>query len=161
MSLMSKYNMITISTSREEDELTLDNYKSKIIRLIDENIQIISTTEGWNSKNRMKKMLTDGDYKTTFSLRTNAKIIKRMSGLYLPENTQKLLFLQDAKESVQKGEFDSDILIFLEKEKKSIQERKDEARERRKARQEDERKRKSEEAKKLIHETANHLQFSC
>lgn len=129
MSFMQKYNLTEIAASGST--LTFDDYKNKIVELIDYNINVIETGSPWNDENRMKKVLTEDKNKTIFAIRFNSRTVVRLAGLSLTNDFMKVKFLKDAKQSILEGEFDPKINEFMQSLQKKQEIRKVESKERR------------------------------
>lgn len=119
---LEKYNATKLETTKDESQLSLDAYKQRILKLLDENM-IHFKNNSWSLQNRMNKLITDTDDKSIFTLRLGGKKIVRYS-LELLTDTQKLDFLSDFYASVKQGDFDEDIVNFITDEINKAQERK-------------------------------------
>lgn len=122
---LEKYNATKLETTKDESQLSLDVYKQRILKLLDENM-VHFKNNSWSVQNRMNKLITDTDDKSVFTLRLGGKKIVRYS-LELLSDAQKLDFLSDFYASVKQGDFDEDIVNFITDEINKAQERKKEA----------------------------------
>ena len=122
---LEKYNATKLETTKDESQLSLDAYKQRILKLLDENM-VHFKNNSWSVQNRMNKLITDTDDKSVFTLRLGGKKIVRYS-LELLSDAQKLDFLSDFYASVKQGDFDEDIVNFITDEINKAQERKKEA----------------------------------
>lgn len=130
---LSKYNATKLETTKDESQLSLEGYKRRILKILDENI-INFKNRSWNLSNRMNKLIIDGENNSVFTLRLGGKRIVRYSLEYLNDQ-QKLEFLSDFYESVQQGDFDEDIINFIAEEKEKAYRRKKECNARRREKQ--------------------------
>lgn len=132
---LNKYNATKLETTKDESQLSLEGYKRRILKILDENI-INFKNRSWNLSNRMNKLIIDGEHNSVFTLRLGGKRIVRYSLEYLTDH-QKLEFLSDFYESVQQGDFDEDIINFIAEEKEKANRRKKECNARRRERKHD------------------------
>ena len=126
---LNKYNATKLETTKDESQLSLEGYKRRILKILDENI-INFKNHSWNLSNRMNKLIIDGESNSVFTLRLGGKRIVRYSLEYLNDQ-QKLEFLSDFYESVKQGDFDEDIINFIAEEKEKAYRRKKECNARR------------------------------
>ena len=140
---LNKYNATKIETSKDEGKLTLDKAKERILELLAENVRNFKN-DSWNIGNRMNKLLTDTEFNSIFNLRLGGKRIARYS-LNLLNIEDKLNFLSDFYTSVERGEFDDDILDFLAREVDNAVERKKAANERRRIKKKEAKEQKEKE----------------
>lgn len=130
---LNKYNATRLETTKDESLLSLEGYKRRILKILDENI-INFKNHSWNLSNRMNKLIIDGENNSVFTLRLGGKRIVRYSLEYLNDQ-QKLEFLSDFYESVKQGDFDEDIINFIAEEKEKAYRRKKESNARRREKQ--------------------------
>ena len=84
---LEKYNATKLETTKDESQLSLDAYKQRILKLLDENM-VHFKNNSWSVQNRMNKLITDTDDKSVFTLRLGGKKIVRYS-LELLSDAQK------------------------------------------------------------------------
>ena len=111
---LNKYNATKIETTKDEGKLSLDSCKKRILSILDENMRNFKK-DTWNVGNRMNKLIVDTEISSIFTLRLGGKRIVRYS-LSLLDTREKLNFLSDFHASIVNGEFDEEILNFLENE---------------------------------------------
>ena len=111
---LNKYNATKIETTKDEGKLSLDSCKKRILSILDENMRNFKK-DTWDIKNRMNKLIVDTEISSIFTLRLCGKRIVRYS-LSLLDTREKLNFLSDFHASIVNGEFDEEILNFLENE---------------------------------------------
>ena len=75
---LEKYNATKLETTKDESQLSLDAYKQRILKLLDENM-VHFKNNSWSVQNRMNKLITDTDDKSVFTLRLGGKKIVRYS----------------------------------------------------------------------------------
>ena len=119
---LEKYNATKLETTKDESQLSLEGYKQRILKLLDENM-LNFKNNSWDTGNRMNKLIIDTDKNSIFTLRLGGKKIVRYS-LELLSLAQKLDFLSDFYQSIKSGEFDEDIVNFITDEADKAQERK-------------------------------------
>ena len=122
---MNKYNATKLETTKDESQLSLEGYKRRILKILDENM-IHFKNHSWDLSNRMNKLIIDSESNSVFTLRLGGKRIVRYSLEYLNDH-QKLEFLSDFYESVKQGDFDDDIINFIAEEKEKANRRKKES----------------------------------
>lgn len=122
---LNKYNATKLETTKDESQLSLEGYKRRILKLLDENM-IHFKNHSWNLSNRMNKLIIDGECNSVFTLRLGGKRIVRYSLEYLNDQ-QKLEFLSDFYASVEQGDFDEEIINFIAGEKEKAYRRKQES----------------------------------
>lgn len=156
---LEKYKATKLETTKDESQLSLDAYKQRILKLLDENM-VHFKNNSWSVQNRMNKLITDTDDKSVFTLRLGGKKIVRYS-LELLSDAQKLDFLSDFYQSVKSGEYDEEIINFITNEADKALERKKaaNAKRREKKRQEIEAKKQHtiEAAKEMIEEVVSEM----
>ena len=122
---LNKYNATKLETTKDESQLSLEGYKRRILKILDENM-IHFKNHSWDLSNRMNKLIIDSESNSVFTLRLGGKRIVRYSLEYLNDH-QKLEFLSDFYESVKQGDFDDDIINFIAEEKEKANRRKKES----------------------------------
>ena len=156
---LEKYNATKLETTKDESQLSLEGYKQRILKLLDENM-LHFKNNSWNIGNRMNKLIIDTDENSIFTLRLGGKKIVRYS-LGLLSNAQKLDFLSDFYQSVKSGEYDEEIINFITNEADKALERKKaaNAKRREKKRQEIEAKKQHtiDAAKEMIEEVVSEM----
>lgn len=156
---LEKYNATKLETTKDESQLSLEGYKQRILKLLDENM-LHFKNNSWNIGNRMNKLIIDTDENSIFTLRLGGKKIVRYS-LELLSDSQKLDFLSDFYQSVKSGEYDEEIINFITNEADKALERKKaaNAKRREKKRQEIEAKKQHtiDAAKEMIEEVVSEM----
>ena len=143
---MSSFGIVPMKTAKDEGLMSFDVCKERILKLINENIDLF-TENKWDKKNRMQKLLVDLDKKknkSVFTVRLGGKRIYRCN-TNLMSLTEKLAFLRQFYEGVSLGYLDKQILDFCESEVNLANARKEKQKEKRREKRKEEREKKEKE----------------
>ena len=156
---MGNYEMVPMTTLKDEGLLSFDECKNKLLHLIQYNLDQFKNNS-WDLTNRMNKILTDLDpkkNKTILSLRIGTKRFYR-SNFRLLNALEKVEFLSKLYQGVSAGCMDKELQYFCEQQAIDVENRKKKHREERKARRKAEREAlKKQEAEALKHLPKNNV----